>query len=363
MPFLRFYARVAASPLKNPSSIPRKKPGSAVRFLFHEGRKLVFERHAVGKSATVFELHFVLIDQKSALRQPLRNLARAEKKGQNEQKRSLRRWRQTPSGAEKKTRKQKNTRKNVALSHNQLKHLTALREKKYRRKFSQFAVEGEKMALEALEGGGAEVEQIFCTEPFFDAHRPLFQKRPTTVVTDAELKKISTLTAPNKVFAICKLPKNEPFWPDLDKNWSFALDSLQDPGNAGTLWRLADWFGAGPIFCLAGTVDFWNPKVIQASMGAFLRVPVFEIELADLLKKMPSGTPFFGAAMDGDSIFELKTKPASGLLAIGAEGAGLSNEVLRSLTQKISIPRGPSGGAESLNAGVAGGILMAFLKN
>lgn len=254
----------------------------------------------------------------------------------------------------------------MALSHNQQKLLTALREKKYRGKFSQFIVEGEKMALEALaqnaRGSLVEVEQIFCLESFFDEHRAAFGPRQTTVVTDAELKKVSSLTAPNRVLLVCKMPKSTPFWPDLASNWSFFLDGIQDPGNAGTLWRLADWFGTGPIFCSPTTVDFWNPKVVQASMGAFLRVPVFEISIADMVKNAPLGLPFFGAEMNGDSIFEAE-KPRAGLLAIGSEGAGLSPEAIQKLTRKVSIPRSPTGGAESLNAGVAGGILMAFLKS
>ena len=144
--------------------------------------------------------------------------------------------------------------------------------------------------------------------------------------------------------------------------WHIFLDGLQDPGNLGTIWRLADWFGLPEIICSPTTVDAWNPKVIQSSMGAFLRVAAFELDFEAILTRKPT-ISLLGATMDGENIFKKNDLPASGLLVIGNEGAGISNSILEKLTRRVSIPRDASGGAESLNAAVAAGILMGVLKN
>lgn len=246
--------------------------------------------------------------------------------------------------------------------------MTALREKKYRHKYRQFTVEGEKMVVELLSQRRIKTEQVFANSHFFEKNERILSKigEKAALVTDTELKKISGLTTPNQALAVCEMPDEpvELFIKNLEKGWHFYLDGLQDPGNLGTIWRLADWFGVPNLLCSPTTVDAWNPKTIQSSMGAFLRVGAAEIELNEILKKMPPGFQVLGAAMDGrDIFFEKKGLPLGGILVIGNEGRGISPENLERLTAKISIPRDPAGGAESLNAGVAAGILMAVLKS
>ena len=253
------------------------------------------------------------------------------------------------------------------ISHAQLSKLTALREKKFRYKYRQFTVEGEKMVVELLSQRRLKPLQVFATEVFFEKNGPILSKigERAQLVTEAELKKISALTTPNQALAVCEMPDSPPDCAkNLENGWHFYLDGIQDPGNLGTIWRLADWFGVPNLLCSPTTADAWNPKTVQASMGAFLRVGATEIELDELLKTTPPGLPVLGATMDGRDIFsEKKRFNGGGLLVIGREGAGLSAEILGKLTDRVSIPRDPAGGAESLNAAIAAGILMAVLKS
>lgn len=176
----------------------------------------------------------------------------------------------------------------------------------------------------------------------------------------AAMKKISALQSPGEVLAVVDMP-DEP----LSSTWlsgdiCLYVDGLQDPGNLGAIWRIADWFGFPALFCSPDSVDAYNPKVIQASMGAFLRVPTLEIALETLLERHP-GLPVLGAAMDGLSVFDWHV-PQNGVLVIGQEGRGLSPGAEAMLTQRLTIPRHPAGGAESLNAAVATGIFAATIR-
>ena len=141
--------------------------------------------------------------------------------------------------------------------------------------------------------------------------------------------------------------------------FSFYLDGIQDPGNMGTIMRIADWFSIPYIFCSETSVDIWNPKVVQSSMGAFLRVKAFEVNFQDIKTHFPN-LPIFATILRGDNIFKMDA-PSKGIIVIGNEGSGISDTILNQTDFKISIPGG--GGAESLNAGVATGIVCAVLCN
>lgn len=255
------------------------------------------------------------------------------------------------------------------LSQNQTKLLTALQVKKYRQKYRKFVVEGDKMVAELLEQQHIRVSSLFATAAWIEQNasaQPTFLEK-TTLVTEAELKKISSLTTPNAVLAVAEMPE------DLDlatasilnlqtptPPLSFFLDGLQDPGNVGTILRTADWFGMSTVFCSPDCADVFSPKVVQASMGAVLRIRTAELPLAELVHALPSGTPVLGAVLGGQNVFEEKL-PMHGLLVIGNEGRGISSETERLLTHRLTIPRHPQGKAESLNAAVAAGILVAQL--
>jgi TrmH family RNA methyltransferase len=249
----------------------------------------------------------------------------------------------------------------MPLSKNTIKWIHALRQKKYRQKYNKFIVEGDKMAMEILRQRRWEVDRIYALASWVRTNASvltLYQER-LNVITEAELKKISTLKTPNQVLAVVTIDEEFLSTEQWSAGKSLYLDGIQDPGNMGTILRIADWFGLTAVFCSEDCADLYNPKVVQSSMGAFLRAPVRRIELARLLEQAP-GLPVIGAVLEGKNAFGSKL-PECGLLVIGSEGKGISpaNEAL--LTHRLTIPGG--GGAESLNAGVACGILCAWWAN
>lgn len=181
-------------------------------------------------------------------------------------------------------------------------------------------------------------------------------------VTEAELRKISTLITPNAVLAIAKWPDSLPDSSLLASDICLYLDGIQDPGNLGTILRVADWFGFPAVFCSPDCVDMYSPKVVQATMGAIFRVPTMEIALPELLNSCAVAPPVMGAVLGGSDIFQ-SPLPSHGLLVIGNEGRGISTDTEQLLSHRLTIPRHPAGGAESLNAAVATGILAAVLRN
>ena len=249
------------------------------------------------------------------------------------------------------------------LSHNQTKLLTALQVKKYRQKYRKFTVEGEKMVAELLAQQHVAISAVFGLERWAAENAALLlpHLEKFNPVNESELKKISALVTPNSVIAVAELP-GEPFEPAiLQHDFCFYLDGIQDPGNLGTILRTADWFGIPAVVCSPDSADAFSPKVVQASMGAFLRVKIWEMSLEDLLKNTP-GLPAIGAVLEGDNIFQT-VLPANGILVIGSEGRGISLAAESRLTHRVTIPRSPSGRAESLNAAVAAGICAAVLRN
>jgi RNA methyltransferase, TrmH family len=243
------------------------------------------------------------------------------------------------------------------MTANQIKSLTALQVKKYRTEQSKFLVEGEKIVAELLLQTQFSISAIYATGVWIDKQPKMSSARLDLIqeVTEAELKKISSLTTPNQVAAVVDLPVLLPDFSDLDTGLYYYLDGLQDPSNMGAILRIADWFGVKGVFCSPTTVDAYHPKVIQASMGAFLRVPTHEVDLLTLKNQHPTW-PIMGAVMNGDIIGK-NTPISTGILVIGNEGRGISKETEALLTHRLTIPRGAGGGAESLNAAVATGIL------
>jgi TrmH family RNA methyltransferase len=247
------------------------------------------------------------------------------------------------------------------LSAATIKSVSALKVKKYRQKYRKFTAEGEKIAIELLEDPGlVRVDAVYGLADWIDRHAGLLHRsgRPFSVVQPHELDRLSGLQTPNKVLLVLEMPEHAP--PMLPSTgWMFYLDGIQDPGNLGAIWRIADWFGMPALLCSPDTADPWNPKCIQASMGAFIRVPMVVMAPDGLRERFP-GWPVFGASMQGQAIQSLHF-PEKGLMMIGQEGRGLSAEVLDLVRHTVSIPRGVGGGAESLNAAVAAGILAARL--
>jgi len=238
----------------------------------------------------------------------------------------------------------------MSLSKNYIKLITSLSQKKYRLKHKLFVVEGVKVVHEFL-NSSYELEIVFSTDTDFSSTDKFIE------VTDQELKKISSLKNPNKVLAIFKIPNQiNPIMGGL----ILALDSINDPGNLGTIIRLCDWFGIEQLVCSNETVDCFNSKVVQASMGSLTRVAVSYLDLKKYLQN--ASVPIFVADMDGLDVYKTKL-PDSAVLVLGNEANGISDEIKQLVTTKITIPRyGAFQQTESLNVATASAILLSEFR-
>lgn len=248
------------------------------------------------------------------------------------------------------------------ISQNQLKHLRSLSVKKHRLEHGQFLIEGDKMVTELLGQTQIEVVVVFALETWIEKNARLLKAVSGRVhaVSESELAKISSLSTPNQVLAQAKIPDGVCDFQLATDNICFYLDGIQDPGNMGSILRIADWFGIPAVFCSPDCVDVYSPKVVQATMGALFRVKTWEVGIEDILSQA-SNLPVSGAVLDGEDVFD-SVLPRKGLIVIGNESKGISHTVAKRLTHRISIPRHPDGGAESLNAAVAAGILAAVFR-
>lgn len=238
------------------------------------------------------------------------------------------------------------------ISKNRIRFIHALSQKKQRIENNRFIIEGEKMVQEAMLWIPSQIETIYATTEFENTT----QNSNVVIeeITDKELKEISSLTTPNKALAICKIPEIKPIISSL----IICLDGIQDPGNMGTILRLADWFGIQDVVCSKNTVDCFNPKVLQATMGAIFRVNVHYVDLNDFLTK--TELPIYGALLEGENIFENHYE-RKGIIVLGNEGNGISEDIKKHVQKAITIPR--FGEAESLNVATAGAIILgAFYR-
>ncbi|HMQ47843.1 MAG TPA: RNA methyltransferase [Saprospiraceae bacterium] len=251
----------------------------------------------------------------------------------------------------------------MALSKNAIKFIQALNLKKYRQKYNKFIVEGEKMVLELLNRDVFSIYQLYGLPDWIEAHHQkltIIQER-LVEVDISELKKISALSTPNKVLAIVELPEAPIHYESIGSGLSLYLDNIQDPGNMGTLLRLADWFGIKHVLCSPDCVDRYNPKVIQASMGAIFYIAHPAIALEELVQQLPE-LPVWGTFLDGENIFQLEA-PTRGIIVLGNEGNGISAQNHPFIQHKLTIPAAPGHQSESLNVAVAAGILCAWLRS
>jgi TrmH family RNA methyltransferase len=244
------------------------------------------------------------------------------------------------------------------LSKPQIKLLQSLRQIKFRREHGLFIAEGPKIVGE-LPGSGLKVVAVYGVEEWIDENRGKFEyvKAEIYQVAPKELERISGLSAPNKVLAVCRIPARDiEDVKDYDE-LMLVLDGIRDPGNLGTIIRTADWFGIRDIVCSNDCVEVYNPKVVQSSMGSIARVNVFYADLDEYLSN--AKMPVYAMVMNGQSIWD--ATPGKGIYVIGNESQGIRPEILRNATHKISIPTA-DGGAESLNASVAAGIILAVAR-
>lgn len=247
------------------------------------------------------------------------------------------------------------------LLHNQIKYINSLKIKKFRQLYKAFIVEGEKGVAELL-SSSLQTIKIFALPEWVDKNISLLKRKKIDFqeITETELKKITDLVTPNLVLAISAIPEIIVPAPEEIREMTLALDGIRDPGNMGTIIRTADWFGISKIICSTDSVDMYNPKVIQATMGSFSRVNVVYTNLPEYFKPLPAGIPVFGALLEGPDITQKPfTRP--GIILIGSESHGISNSLIEYINEPLHIPRfthsGTMNQAESLNASVANGII------
>lgn len=241
------------------------------------------------------------------------------------------------------------------LVKSQVKYIQSLGQKKSRDESGAFIAEGPKIVSELLQEIPGQVQQVLGLKEWLTDHAKLLNGIVTIEVSEAELEKISQLQTPNQVLAVLrKFDKVTEI--NLNNKLTLALDTLQDPGNLGTIIRIADWFGIEYIICDHDSADQYNPKVVQATMGSITRVKLLYTDLAGWLAEQK--TTIYAAALEGENITTMK-KPVEGIIVIGNESKGISPDILQLVTKKITIPQ--KGKAESLNAAVATGIILSHL--
>ena len=235
---------------------------------------------------------------------------------------------------------------------NRAKLIKSLDEKKNRVELGLFLVEGEKSVSELLDSD-FEIELLLTTTTFFEKYGEKIREKSKSyeIVNQFELEKVGTFETNDSALAIVKQKTNNEH--KISSGIILALDEIKDPGNLGTIIRIADWYGIKNIVASKNTVDFYNPKVITATKGSFTRVNIFYTDLNDFLSK--TELPILGAFLDGENIHETKF-PSNGILIMGNESSGIKKDIEKLVTKKITIPS--YGKTESLNVAIATAIIL-----
>jgi TrmH family RNA methyltransferase len=242
------------------------------------------------------------------------------------------------------------------LSKSQINFIKSLHQKKYRKESGIFIIEGIKSIIEFI-NSSYQIHTIYYTA----ANALLLPKNNTKIklfeVSDQELAKISTLQTPQGMLALVYIPAEQKIdLKSLQNSFSLVLDGIQDPGNFGTIIRTADWFGIRQVICSTDTVEAYNPKTVQATMGSLSRVNVYYTELGDFLDS--AQLPVFGALLKGNNIYQTPWGD-KGLILLGNEGHGINENLIKKITVPVTIPR--IGQAESLNVAVSAAIFCSEL--
>ncbi len=238
------------------------------------------------------------------------------------------------------------------VSKNQIKRITSLQQKKFRKLEQLFVVEGVKGVQELLDSN-VELVELYTTNTQLFA----IDSSKVHAITSAELQKISSLTTPNTCLALFKIPEGKTF---EENGLIVAVDDVRDPGNLGTIIRLCDWFGIKTLYCSEESVDVYNPKVVQATMGSISRVNVVYGDLSAFLSK--TKLPIFGTFMDGKNIYK-ELLPNEGIIVMGNEANGISKSIEELVTHRIAIPRfGDLQATESLNVATATAVVLSEFK-
>ncbi|MFN8346701.1 MAG: RNA methyltransferase [Spirosomataceae bacterium] len=244
------------------------------------------------------------------------------------------------------------------LSKNLIKYLTSLQQKKYRQEHGSFLVEGAKSILELI-ASDFQIEMLIAGEAFYKETIQKFEKQSfrVEIATPDELARAGTLQTNDAAIAVVKTKPNDFLYAEKGE-YALVLDDIRDPGNLGTIIRIADWYGITKLICSPTTTDWYNPKVIAASKGSFTRVRGYYAELISYLESVRNkepGTHIYGTFLEGRNIHQTLFAD-TGYIIMGNESNGISRAVEQLITQKITIPR--FGGAESLNVGIAAAVVL-----
>jgi RNA methyltransferase, TrmH family len=250
------------------------------------------------------------------------------------------------------------------ISKSQVKYIQSLGQKKYRDKEGLFIAEGPKLIKELLQNKNVGLKWLFALNKWIEENEKLLRGIDVFAINESELERISQLKTPNQVIAVIK--KFDTKEPEVEEKISLALDTIQDPGNLGTIIRIADWFGVAQIICSHDCADVYNPKVIQATMGSIARVNVFYTDLFKWLKQQ-NQIKIYATALEGKDVTKMGPMK-EGLIIIGNESKGIHEELIQLAHERITIPKKArlndpvgQGTAESLNAAVAAGIVLSNL--
>ncbi len=258
-----------------------------------------------------------------------------------------------------------NASSGMTITKNQIKHVRALQSKKFRIHYKEFVVEGPKMIRELINSRFL-VKDIYSLSTFIDSDPDSFSgfEGELQKITRKELGQISSLTTPNEALAIVEIPQQQTNPVDIGEGLNLILDDIQDPGNLGTIIRTADWFGVKHIICSENSVEVYNPKVVQSTMGSIGRVDVIYTGLKEFLAGKTGKISIYGTFPEGRNIYESEIEGNS-MIIIGNESRGVSDELLPYIDMKLSIPHFyPDGepGAESLNASIATALVCAEFR-
>ncbi len=250
------------------------------------------------------------------------------------------------------------------LSKAEIKRLSRYKQSKFRNQDELFVVEGEKMLSELLESE-YDIQSIYATTQWIEKNKAIIQTKDvvnkTIEISEEDLNKISLLSTPNQVYSLVKIPQENSY--NSNKGLTIVLDGIKDPGNLGTIIRLADWYAIENIICSQDCVDVYNPKTVQSTMGSIFRVKVKYLDLQEYLQSIPSNHAIYGSIVEGGENIYKKQFSKDAILIIGSESHGISPEIQQYVNHKITIPRFRTDNKpESLNASIATAIMISEIK-
>lgn len=247
----------------------------------------------------------------------------------------------------------------MSLSNNKIKYIKSLKEKKFRNQYKCFIAEGEKLVFDLMQT--CKCQLIAALPEIISLHKP--DAEEVIVASGNELEKATLLKTAPSVIAVFYQPEIDKNELNLNNSLNIILDAVQDPGNVGTIVRIADWFGISNIYCSYDCADVYNPKTVQATMGSIARVNVLYTDIIELIEKNKK-TPVYGTFLDGNNIYN-ETLSSNGFIVMGSEGKGISSEVEKLISNRLFIPNYPIGvkTSESLNVAVATAITCSVFRS